>query len=160
MNNDATPIIAPLTAYQAGRLREAVERLFLCCQERLERQTERFDLPPAETRGLLLLGQSRYLTPSELATLMGVTKSRITAILTGLTRRGLIERRKDPGDSRVSLISLSAKGKRTRDAVTGHLEMLFTALLDTVPPEQRETLLISLETLGHCMEQVKPLLRA
>ena len=85
-------------------------KLFQCCQERLQYQCERFDLPDAEFRCLMLFGQERYLTAKGIAAKMDVVKSRVSKIVDGLLKKKLIQRMKDPEDSRVSLLSLTPQG--------------------------------------------------
>ena len=153
---DASPSSeAELAAGQAQRLQEAVESLFACCQTRIALQSERFDLPPAAMRALIALGETRYLAPGELGRRLGVTKSRVTALTADLTRRGLIERRPDPADARVTLLSLTTAGKRVREEVREFLAGLFAAMLGQVDPAQREALLASLDMLRRCMDVVR-----
>ena len=144
-----------LAAGQAKRLQEAVESLFACCQTRIALQSERFGLPPAAMRALIALGETRYLAPGELGRRLGVTKSRVTALTADLTRRGLIERRPDPADARVTLLSLTPAGKRVREEVREFLAGLFAAMLGQVDPAQREALLASLDMLRRCMDAVR-----
>ena len=140
---------------QTKRLQDAVENLFTCCQARIALQSERFGLPPAALRALLALGESRYLAPGELGRRLGVTKSRVTAVTTGLSRHQLIEKHPDPADARVTLLSLTPAGRRARDQVRSFMKGLFEGMLDRVEPMQRESVLASLDILRHCMEAVR-----
>jgi len=140
---------------QARRLQDAVENLFACCQARIALQSERFGLPPAALRALLALGESRYLAPGELGRRLGVTKSRVTAVTTGLSRHKLIEKHPDPADARVTLLTLTPAGRRAREQVRSFMKGLFQGMLDHVEPSQRESVLASLEVLRHCMEAVR-----
>lgn len=140
---------------QAQRLQDAVENLFACCQARIALQSERFGLPPAALRALLALGESRYLAPGELGRRLGVTKSRVTAVTTGLSRHKLIEKHPDPADARVTLLSLTPAGRRAREQVRTFMKGLFKGMLDRVEPAQRESVLASLDILRHCMEAVR-----
>ena len=154
--NDGMPSVDPtIIQRQVDRLQEAVENLFACCQARIAMQSERFGLPPAALRAVLALGESRYLAPGELGRRLGVTKSRVTAVTTGLLRQGLIEKRPDPADARVTLLTLTPSGRRMRGEVRVFMEGLFKSMLDRVDPSQRESLISSLEVLRHCMEAVR-----
>lgn len=146
---------AELFERQAKRLQDAVENLFACCQARIALQSERFGLPPAALRALLALGESRYLAPGELGRRLGVTKSRVTAVTTGLLHQGLIEKHPDPADARVTLLSLTPAGRRARDEVRTFMADLFQSMLEHVEPGRRESVLASLEVLRHCMEAVR-----
>jgi DNA-binding MarR family transcriptional regulator len=140
---------------QAKRLQDAVENLFACCQARIALQSERFGLPPAALRALLALGESRYLAPGELGRRLGVTKSRVTAVTTGLSRHKLIDKHPDPADARVTLLTLTPAGRRARDEVRRFMKGLYQSMLEHVEPAQREAVLSSLEVLHHCMEAVR-----
>ena len=142
-------------AAQARRLQEAVENLFACCQTRIALQSEHFALPPASLRALIALGEGRSLPPGELGRRLGVTKSRVTALAADLDKRGLIERRQDPADARVTLINLSEAGERVRQEVRVFMAGLFTAMLDHVEPSRRETVLDALDTLRGCMDAAR-----
>ena len=58
----------------------------------------------------------------------------VTRILSGLERRGLVKRRRDDGDARRVLVSLTAKGRRQHDefaaVVEGERNVLFEDIND------------------------------
>ena len=97
-------------------------RLFQCCQERMQYQCERFGLPDAEFRCLMLFGTERYLTAKGIAHKMNVVKSRVSKIVDGLIKKKLIQRIKDPEDSRISLLSLSADGQEKINNINKFLQ--------------------------------------
>jgi len=154
--DDASPGHEPdIFRRQAKRLQDSVENLFACCQARIALQSERFGLPPAALRALLALGESRYLAPGELGRRLGVTKSRVTAVTTGLLRHRLIEKHPDPADARVTLLTLTPAGRRAREEVRTFMAGMFQSMLERVEPGQREATLATLEVLRHCMEAVR-----
>lgn len=155
MADVANPQAADIFSQQAGRLQEAVENLFSCCQARIALQSERFGLPPAAVRAVVALGETRYLAPGELGRRLGVTKSRVTAVTTGLLQQGLIEKHPDPADARVTLLSLTPAGKRMREEIRAFMVTLFQNMLDRVEPARRESVLASLEVLRHCMDAAR-----
>jgi len=69
-------------------------------------------LRPAAFGALRVLDQSR--TMSEIADSLRCDNSNVTGIVDGLEARGLAERTASPGDRRVKLIALTAKGRRLR----------------------------------------------
>lgn len=144
--------------FQAQQFRQLIARLFQCCQERLQYQSERFNLPDAELRCLELFDEERYLTPKTIAYKMNVVKSRVTKIIEGLTRKDLVRRIKDPEDSRVSLISLTAKGQKKLGEINEFQSLLFNEVLEQISPEQRKTMLTNLELLKASMEAVREMM--
>ena len=132
--------------------------MFQCCQERMQYQSERFGLPDAELRCLRLFTNERYLTPKSIAYKMNVVKSRVTKIINGMVRRSLIQRIKDPEDSRVTLLSLTPKGHEKLNEISLFLDSIHQEVLAQIAPEQRKTMLTNLEVLKASMEAVKELM--
>lgn len=133
-------------------------RLFQCCQERMQYQCERFGLPDAEFRCLMLFGEERYLTAKGIALKMNVVKSRVSKIVDGLLKKNLIQRIKDPEDSRISLLSLSADGQEKVNNINKFLKDIHYQVLLQMAPDQRKTVLTNLDILKASMEAVKELM--
>jgi DNA-binding MarR family transcriptional regulator len=157
--NDLNPNgSAEISAYQLQQFQDLITRLFQCCQERMQYQSEKFDLPDAELRCLLLFGNERYLTSTGIAQKMNLVKSRISKIVDGLIKKDLIQRIKDPEDSRISLLSLTPAGQKKLDEIKSFLEQTHHQVLQQMAPEQRKTLLINLDLLKASMEAVKEMM--
>jgi DNA-binding MarR family transcriptional regulator len=110
---------ADVPDYQLEQFQELILKLFQCCQERMQYQCERFGLPDAEFRCLMLFGEERYLTAKGIALKMNVVKSRVSKIIEGLLKKKLIQRIKDPEDSRISLLSLTPQGNKKLNDING-----------------------------------------
>lgn len=124
----------------------------------MQYQSERFNLPDAELRCLVLFGEERYLTSKGIAYKMNLVKSRVSRITDGLIRKALIQRIKDPGDSRVSLLSLTPKGQEKLDEINSFMEDIHSRVLQQMAPDQRKAVLTNLEILKASMEAVKELM--
>ncbi len=135
-----------------------IDSLFQCCQERMQYQSERFELPEAELRCLLQFQNERYLTAKALAGRMNVAKSRVTKIVDGLLRRELVERTDDPLDSRVKLLKLTPAGEKLVVEISSFRHQLHSKVLDYFSPEQRAVLLNDLFRLKRSMEAVREML--
>jgi DNA-binding MarR family transcriptional regulator len=146
---------ADIPDYQSRQFQLLIARLFQCCQERMQYQSERFGLPDAELRCLTLFEEERYLTAKTIAYKMNVVKSRVTKIIEGLIRKGLVQRIKDPEDSRIRLISLTPKGQKKLLEVGDFQTTLLNEVLRQIAPEQRKTMLTNLELLKASMESVR-----
>lgn len=144
--------------HQGERLQELIGQMLQCCQERMLYQSKRFDLPPAELKCLMLFGQERYLTVKGIALKLDVAKSRVTKILDGMEKRGLITRDEDPRDARVRLIGLTAEGRRRCEEVAAYIRDMHQKILTHIPPGERQGVFNSLESLRSAMELVKQLL--
>ncbi|MGD9350298.1 MAG: MarR family winged helix-turn-helix transcriptional regulator [Desulfobacterales bacterium] len=124
----------------------------------MQYQCERFELPDAELRCLMLFGEERYLTAKGIALKMNVVKSRVSKIVEGLLKKKLIQRTKDPEDSRVSLLSLTPEGYKKLNQINGFLEDVHHHVLVQITPDQRKAVLTNLDILKASMEAVKELM--
>lgn len=143
---------------QLDQFQQLVTKLYQCCQDRMKYQCERFQLPDAELRCLVLFGEERYLTPKGLAHKMNIVKSRISKIISGLHTKGLIQRTADPEDSRVTLLSLTPLGQNKLNEINTFLGDTHLEVLKQMEPEQRQTMMTNLELLKASMEAVKELM--
>ncbi len=144
-----------ITLYQASRLKNLIEEISSCCQERVLLQSKRFDLVPAELRSLLLFKNERYLTVTALAQKLEVAKSRVTKILEGLLKKKMVQRIDDPEDARIKLISLTPAGQKKAKEIDEFMAGIHHHLVLTLKPEDRKSVLSSLELLRSSMEVVK-----
>ena len=144
-----------ISAGQTERFQHLIFDLYQCCQQRMQHQSEQFNLPEAELRCLRLFGQERYLTPKGIAGQMGVVKSRITKLINGLITKGLIQRFRDPQDSRISLLQLTPAGQAKLKQVNTYLKATNRDVLARMTAEQRDALLVHLELLRASMKAVR-----
>ena len=147
-----------ISDYQLKQFQDLIVKLFQCCQERMQYQCERFQLPDAELRCLSLFGDERYLTAKGIAHKMNVVKSRVSKIIEGLLRKKLIQRIKDPGDSRVSLLSLTPDGQKKLHEINEFLKVVHFEVLSQMAPDQRKAMLTNLDILKASMEAVKEMM--
>lgn len=100
---------------------------------------------------LLLLLAQEGLSQSELAGALGVEAPTMTKAVTRLEKAGLVERRPDPEDGRVSRVYLTESGRGLEDdihavwsaieaQVTGGLTEVEQALLQRLLPQMRDNL--------------------
>ena len=158
MNDFRADLKADVSENQLEQFQELITKLFQCCQERMQYQCERFQLPDAELRCLGLFGKERYLTAKGIALKMNVVKSRVSKIIDGLIKKELIQSIKDPEDSRVSLLSLTSRGQKKLNEINGFLKGLHGRVLSQMAQDQRQTMLTNLDILKASMEAVKELM--
>ena len=158
MNNYTDFNNAEISEYQLDKFQELIAKLFQCCQERMQYQCDRFQLPDAEFRCLLLFGDERYLTAKSITHRMNVVKSRVSKIIDGLIRKDLIQRIADPEDSRVKLLSLTSVGQKKINEIKRFMEDVHGQVLSQMAPDQRQTMLTNLDILKASMEAVKEMM--
>jgi DNA-binding MarR family transcriptional regulator len=124
----------------------------------MQYQSEHFDLPDAEFRCLMLFGEERYLTAKGIASKMNVVKSRVSKIVEGLLNKNLVQRIKDPEDSRISLLSLTAQGHKKLNQINRFLQDVHHQILLQIAPDQRNAVLTNLDILKASMEAAKEIM--
>jgi DNA-binding MarR family transcriptional regulator len=135
----------PDPAEVAGRLRLPVTRL-----ARILRQQDQLGLTPTMTAALATIGREGPLTLGALAASEQVSPPTITRVVAKLEAAGLVRRRRDASDGRVTRVELSAAGRRQLDAGrTRRTAWLATRLRD-VPPED----LVRLEEAAAVLERL------
>ncbi|MGA3084001.1 MAG: MarR family transcriptional regulator [Thermodesulfobacteriota bacterium] len=155
MNNKTKENYQRLAAYQAGRLKELIEQIIHCCQERVFFQSQKFNLTPAELRSILIFNNEKYQTVKGMAQKLEVAKSRVTKIMEGLLKKKLIHCIDDPGDARVKLFSPTQAGQKKSEELNDFIKEIHNHLLTNLKPEDRKAVLSSLELLRSSMEVVK-----
>ena len=80
------------------------------------------------------------------------------AIFKGLINKKLVQRIKDPEDSRVSLISLTPTGQKKLNDINAFLELVHHQVLMQMAPDQRQAVLTNLDILKASMEAVKEMM--
>lgn len=100
---------------------------------------------------LLRLDENDHHTPvrtqAALAESVGADKTRIIPVLDDLAARGLLDRRPDPQDRRVRLLSLTPEGRRLRETVQSAIQEGEERLLARLPAADRAGFLRGLRLL-------------
>ncbi len=124
----------------------------------MQYQCDRFQLPDAELRCLMLFANERYLTAKSIAHKMNVVKSRVSKIIEGLIRKKFIQGIADPEDSRVKLLSLTGNGQKKLCEIRSFMEEVHGHVLAQIAPDQRQAVLTNLDILKASMEAVKDMM--
>ena len=140
---------------QAKTVQRLIEELIRCCEERRIYENQKFGVPFAELRCLLLFREDEYLTVKVIALRLDVAKSRVTKLITGLLKKGLVRRFEAPHDNRIKLICLTAEGRRMIQEVNAFHDRIFQDILSHIPVDEREQALAELSKVRDCMEKVK-----
>lgn len=155
MNKLAGKVDEEVLGYQAMRLQGLIGEMVRCCEDRKFFETEKFGLPYAELRCLLLFGGERYLTVKGIAQKLDVAKSRVTKIVNGLMKKGLVRQIDDPGDARIKLISLTPAGQEKSQEIAAFQRELHRQILLRLDADERKGVFSYLELLRSAMEAVK-----
>jgi DNA-binding MarR family transcriptional regulator len=159
MNEKAEIINHALLKYQSVRLQELIREMLECCEDRKLYESNRFNLPYAELKCLMLFDGERYLTVKGIAQKLDVAKSRVTKIVDGLIEKRLVERMDDPKDARIKLINLTSEGQNKSEEIASFQREIHQKILLQMDTEERKSMLSYLEVLRSAMEAVKERLK-
>ncbi len=108
-------------------------------------------LPPTHFALPAMLAR-RPRTMGELAERMGVSAPTMSNLIATLVERGWVVRRQDLADRRVTLIELTAFGRRSLQRHQVRAEQRVARLLSALPPAKRADLLSGLTALREAVE--------
>lgn len=123
---------------------------------RILRRETHTGLTPTQVAALATLQRQGPVPVGMLADAEQISAPTATKVIDKLARAGLVERRTDPGDRRVSLVAVTASGHdllaTTRQHKTAWLSMRIAAL----DPADRARLLDAIEVLEHLVAPHAP----
>ena len=123
---------------------------------RILRRETHTGLTPTQVAALATLQRQGPVPVGMLADAEQISAPTATKVIDKLARAGLVERRTDPGDRRVSLVAVTASGHdllaTTRQHKTAWLSMRIAAL----DPADRARLLYAIEVLEHLVAPHAP----
>ncbi len=94
-------------------------------------------------------------TPAELASAFQVTKGAMTNTLSRLETKGLVRIRIHPNDGRSKLVSMSAKGRRTRDSALRAIAPAFAEFESQFPMAKIKKVLPTLHSVRTFLDQAR-----
>ena len=115
-------------------------------------------LRAAETRVLFLISklkQGEPVTPSEIASKIGVTLSAVTHQINSLENEGLINRIQDTNDHRVVEITLSAKGQEEIKTIKKILRKKIKILTDYLGEKDTKDLVRVFKRISELLEYLE-----
>ena len=99
-----------------------------------------FELTVTQWRVMAALGRFAPLTASEVGQRIVMDKVAVSRAVSGLMKRGLVERAADPADRRRASLRLSAKGLAMHGRIVPLALKYQADLYEALAPEERETL--------------------
>ncbi len=155
MNDNLAHNITDFLAFQTARLQDLIQQISKCCDDRKLFESQKFFLPYAEIKCLMLFNEGRYLTVKSIAVGMDVAKSRASKLVNHLEEKGFIHSIDDPKDARIKLISLTQTGKAKLKEIDAFHQDIHRKILVQLSDEEKKNVLTYLELLRSAMEAVK-----
>ena len=84
----------------------------------------------------LFLEENHQLSAGQLSEAMGVSTARVAVLLKKMENRGLIEKKEDEADARVTLVKLSEDGKRIASSMKENMLQRIATVIDKVGEEK------------------------
>jgi len=103
-------------------------------------------VPVSQAHALLELSKG-VRSQSELAALLRLERSTVSRLVQQVERRGWVDRDPAPGDGRARLLSLTESGRRVADDIAKARQAKFAALVEAIPPDERDAVLRALDVL-------------
>ncbi|MEW2518422.1 MarR family winged helix-turn-helix transcriptional regulator [Actinacidiphila alni] len=129
----------------SGEVRAVIGRL----RRRIRAASGAADMSLTQDSVLARLLDNDGLTTSDLAVMEEMRHQSMAATVAALADRGLVERRRDPGDGRRLLIALTAEGRgRAAEGRQARGEWLAAELDRKCTEEERQTVIEAMAVLG------------
>jgi DNA-binding MarR family transcriptional regulator len=126
------------------------EVLFALAAHAVRNRGRELSLTAVSTLGTMERTGPRRLT--DLAVNEGVTQPSMTALVSQLEALGLAERRSDPGDGRVVLVSITRVGRQYLRMMRRVGASTFTTLIDKLTEQELGSLRNALPALRHLLD--------
>jgi len=144
---DQFPLGPPLDFLQRlWRLNHALERLSA-------RMEKRFGVTAQQRLLIRCVGAYPGMTAGQLAIVLNVDPGTVSAALRRLEQKQLIERRRDPVDSRRVTLGLTQLGRALDTPAVGTVEAAVAELLATTPASDLQVLTAALERLTALVDE-------
>jgi DNA-binding MarR family transcriptional regulator len=102
---------------------------------------------PSRVMVVVVLRKSGSLPMGSIAAYVGLPKSNITALVDDLEAEGVLRRKRDEADRRITYVELTAKGRALCAREYDAYERSLSAIFDTLPSSERGPMLSGLERL-------------
>ena len=111
------------------------------------------DMSTPQFKAMLLISEDREIRMRELARRLGGSFSNATVLVDRLVDRGLVERMAEPKDRRVVLVRATGEGRHLIEQLVTSWRTLSTPLLETLAPEELDTVHEALRVLLKAVQQ-------
>jgi len=137
----------------AEKMADLTFRLLDQCQTKQERIAENLGLTVAEFKILRAFQLDRTATMGELTRRAELSSSRMTRILDGMVKKGIVTRQAAADDRRVIDVTLTERGSAIQHSLTERHVRTHEEILRHLPPGSGESVILALEKLGEALQE-------
>ena len=147
-------LLEATTESVSKRVATGLRKIGLAIRSRAWKEARLGRLAPLQAHTLTILHgrQPQVATATALAEELAVALPTISEVLRVLEQRGLIKKRKSHTDARTTMLSLTSKGRRRAEGVTGWTDFL-AAAADELSDVERKALLRSLIKMIRALQE-------
>jgi DNA-binding MarR family transcriptional regulator len=124
-----------------------VRRLFRALAQKATENLGQYELSVADRAVMEFLYPQKQLSVPEIASRYQVSRQHVQVTVNALRKKGLIESRPNPRHKRSVLMKLSEKGGELFAEILAKDKQTVERLFSAIPPEDRNTTRLTLETL-------------
>ncbi|MEL6491974.1 MAG: MarR family transcriptional regulator [Cyanobacteria bacterium J06621_3] len=107
----------------------------------------------AEAHALMVLMQEQPLSQGMLSNRLSLEKSTVSRLLSGLEKRGWIERDRNPDDRRIVEVALTEAGKQTAESLSTARQSKFDRVMQAIPEDQQTKVVDALQILVRAIHE-------
>ena len=131
----------------AEQMADLTYELLENCQLKIERTAEKLKLTVAEFKLLRSLQDGEMLSAGALAKRMGLSSSRITRIIDGLLKKGMVKKEAGGKDRRIVDIGLTPDGTAARSQLKAMYVSVHEEIINLLPSDAGESVIRAMEKL-------------
>ena len=122
-------------AARIERVLQHSQQIFRCLHSGQAQAWLTVDLTMPQLKALVCVAQSGDAPSGQIARGLGVSLSTVTGIVDRLSEQGLVTRREDPGDRRVTRVQPTSSGRQLVEDLLRYRDELLTTLLAELAPD-------------------------
>ncbi|HTY37840.1 MAG TPA: MarR family transcriptional regulator [Bacteroidota bacterium] len=137
----------------AQQMADLTYELLENCQLKIERTAEKLHLTVAEFKLLRSLEEGEMLSAGALAKRMGLSSSRITRIIDGLLKKGMVRKEAGGTDRRIVDIGLTSAGIEARSQLKAMYVSVHEEIINLLPTDTEESVVMAMEKLRQATQE-------
>jgi DNA-binding MarR family transcriptional regulator len=137
----------------AEQMADLTYELLENCQLKIERTAEKLNLTVAEFKLLRSLQEDEMLSAGALAKRMGLSSSRITRIIDGLLKKGMVRKEAGGKDRRIVDIGLTEDGIAIRSQLKAMYVSVHEEIINLLPSDAGESVIHAMEKLRQATQE-------